>query len=98
MQPKHLAHLIFKYELFYLIIEQPVASFQHEFIILESGDLCLSLLRFRKRLHELEIHGGGVGSCVKGQVIRAFHSNIFEEMQTRVENLNVNRNSQFHGL
>jgi hypothetical protein len=98
MQPKHLAHLIFKYELLHLIIEQPFASFQHEFVVLESGDLCLSLLRIRQRLYELEIHGGGVGSCVEGQVIRAFHSDVFEEMQTRVENLNINPNSQLHDL
>ena len=98
MQPKHLAHLIFKYELLHLIIEQPFTSFQHEFVILESGDVRLSLLRIRQRLHELEVHGGSVRSCVEGQIIRSFHSDVFEEMQARVENLNVNRDSQLHGL
>lgn len=88
MQTKHLAHLIFKYELLHLIVEQPFARFQHVFVILQSGDLCLSLLRTRRRLHQLEIHGSGVGNCIEGQVIRAFHSDIFEDMQTRVENLN----------
>lgn len=87
MQPKHLAHLIFKNELLHLIIEQPFASFQHEFVILQSGDLRLSLLRTRGRLHQLEIHGSGVGNCIEGQVIRAFHSDVFEEMQPRVESL-----------
>src|SRR5579863_10343633 len=72
MQPKHLAHLIFKHKLFHLIIEQPFATLQHEFIILHSSDLSLSLLLYRRRLHQFDIHGRGMGVCVEGRVIHAF--------------------------
>jgi len=84
MQPKHLSHLIFKRKLLHLIIEQPFASLQHEFIILQGSDLSLSLLGARRRLHQLEVHDSGIGFCVEGRVIDAFHRDILEEMQTRV--------------
>lgn len=87
MQPKHLAHLIFKHKLLHLIIEQPFTALQHEFIILRSGNLTLSLSLGRRRLHQLEIHGGGFGVRVEGRVIHAFNRDIFEKMQTRVQSL-----------
>jgi|ERR1019366_5871974 hypothetical protein len=36
---KHLAHLVFERELLHLVIKQPFADFQHEFIVLRSGEL-----------------------------------------------------------
>lgn len=87
MQPKHLADLVFKHELLHLIIEQPFTALQHELIILRSCNLTLSLSLGRRRLHQLEIHSGGIGVCLEGRVIHAFDRDIFEKMQTRVQSL-----------
>jgi hypothetical protein len=98
MQPKHLAHLIFKHKLLHLIIEQPLTTLQHEFIILRSGNLTLSLSLGRRRLHQFEIHGGGIGVRVEGRVIHAFDRDIFEKMQTRVQSLTNRSKSSAFGV
>jgi hypothetical protein len=48
-------------ELLHLIIEQPFAGFLHEFIVLQSGELSLSLSWTGRRLHELKVYGRGRG-------------------------------------
>lgn len=98
MQPKHLAHLIFKHKLLHLIIEQPLTALQHEFIILRSGNLALSLSLGRRRLHQLDIHGVGIGVRVEGWVIHAFDRDIFVKMQTRVQNLTDRSKSKSSAL
>src|ERR1019366_6723748 len=65
---KHLAHLVFERELLHLVIKQPFADFQHEFIVLRSGELSLSLLWTRRRLHQLKVHGRGRVVSIEGRV------------------------------